>query len=147
MSEQANLENQLNPESLEKLATLPNLEQLKLETQNLAQTIKTNLGEVKRLAINEAWKILQGTASEIVILIEKYAGESVVGADKKTLALHLIEKLYDTVFIAVDLPLIPSIFEGLIHKYIKKILLLMVSSSIDVIVSTFNKIGYFKKTT
>lgn len=139
------VESQLNQENLASLVSLPNVEQLKLESQKLAETIKTNLGGIKRLAINEAWKILQATASEIVILIEKYTGENVSGADKKLIALNLIEKFYDAVFLAVDLPMIPSILEGFIHKYVKKVLLLMVSGSVDVIVSTFNKIGYFKK--
>jgi hypothetical protein len=49
------------------------------------------------------------------------------------------------VFLVVDIPLVPSLVEPIIHSYIKKILMIMVSASIDATVTIFRETGIFLK--
>ena len=118
--------------------------ELKPELENLVNQTKNSLGEVKRVPLDQAWKILQLVVASIVQSIEiKYV--SLVGKDKKTLALDCINKFYDTVFIIVDIPFVPNAFEPIIHRYVKKILMTMVGSSIDATVTIFKNVGVFKQ--
>jgi hypothetical protein len=67
------------------------------------------------------------------------------GPEKKKIALDYINAFYDKVFLVIDLPLVPALVEPIIHSYIKKILMIMVSSSIDATVTIFRETGIFLK--
>lgn len=67
------------------------------------------------------------------------------GKEKKAIAIEYINSFYDKVFVIVDIPLIPSLVEPIIHKYIKSIIMIMVSSSIDATVTIFRQTGIFLK--
>lgn len=114
-----------------------------LELNKLADETKKSLDEVKRVAINQAWKILQLTVALTIQVIEN-AATSLSGPDKKIIALDAISKFYDTVFVVVDIPFIPNILEGVMHKYVKTFLMTLVGSSIDAMVTTFRQVGIFK---
>lgn len=95
------------------------------------------------MALQEAWKVLQLVVATVVQIIENVATE-LSGPDKKALALDLIEKFYDTTFVVVDVPFVPNFLEPALHKHIKKILLTLVSGSIDATVTTFRSVGVFR---
>ena len=65
--------------------------------------------------------------------------------DKKAIAIEFINKFYDTTFNIVDIPVVPNILEPIIHSYVKQILMIMVSASIDATVSIFRQTGIFLK--
>jgi hypothetical protein len=117
---------------------------IKTEVQNLITKAKEGLNSVKHVAIDEAWKILQLTTASVIQIIETI-GYDLSGADKKALAMDLISKFYDSVFIVVDIPMVPNVFEPLLHKYIKAFLMILVSSTIDALVTTFRNAGIFLK--
>lgn len=114
-----------------------------LELNKLADETKQSLNEVKRVAINQAWKILQLAVAFTIQIIEKTA-TSLSGPDKKLIALDAISKFYDTVFVVVDIPFIPNVLESVMHKYVKTFLMTLVSSTIDAMVTTFRQVGIFK---
>lgn len=120
------------------------VEQLQPEIDLLINESKTSINNVKRIAIAEAWKILQLTVAKIIQIIENQA-KDLAGKDKKTTAMNLLSSFYDGVFVAVDIPMIPSALEVMIHKYIKQFLMILVSSTIDAMVTTFRDIGVFNK--
>lgn len=105
------------------------------------------MDEIKRIAIAEAWKILQLAVASIIQLIEKICND-LSSSDKKALAMDLLSNFYDKVFIVIDIPIVPNIFEPIIHKYVKAFLMILVSSTIDALVTTFRNTGVFlsKKT-
>jgi hypothetical protein len=117
-------------------------ENLKVDLENLIQENQKILGEVKSVAIAQAWKILQLAVAKIVQSIENKS-KSLAGKDKKEIAMSLLSQFYDAVFIAIDIPLVPSVAESIIHKYTKSFLMILVSSSIDAMVATFREIGIF----
>lgn len=119
----------------EKLA--PSLENLILESKN-------SLSNVKRVAVSEAWKILQLTVAKVVQLIEN-AAKDLSGKDKKALAMEILSRFYDGVFTIVDIPFVPSGLEFIIHKRVKGFLMLLVGSTIDAMVQTFKQTGIFSK--
>lgn len=123
---------------------LINQELIKQEVNNLILSVKSSLNQVKRIAIGEAWKVLQLATASVVQIIEKL-GQDLNNPDKKALAMELLNKFYDSVFVVVDIPVVPNVFEPIIHKYIKKILMIMVSSSIDATVTIFRETGVFIK--
>ena len=55
-----------------------------------------------------------------------------------------LSKFYDSVFIVVDIPMVPSFMQIIIGKYIKIFLMTLVSSSIDAMVTTFRQVGVFQ---
>lgn len=112
------------------------------EINRLIEESKSSIGNIKTIALNEAWKILQVTVAYVVQILEKSATE-LSGADKKALAMELLSKFYDGVFIVVDIPFVPNILEPIIHKQVKNILMLLVSGSIDATVTIFRKTGVF----
>ena len=114
------------------------------EVQKLIDQTKLALNDVKRIALSEAWKILQLAIATIIQIIESLAVEY-SGPDKKALAMELISKFYDSVFIIIDIPVVPNILEPIIHKYVKAFLLVLVGSTIDAMVTTFRNIGIFQK--
>jgi hypothetical protein len=118
------------------------LEVLKPELEKLVNESKTALGEVKRVAVSQAWKILQLAVVEIIQKIE-YNGSSLAGRDKKTVAMELLSQFYDSVFIVVDIPFIPPLIESIIHKHVKTFLMTLVGSTIDAMVTTFKNVGVF----
>lgn len=117
-------------------------EQIEKEIDITINDLKSQISSVKKLAISEAWKMLQLIVSRLVRIIESTA-VSWSGPEKKELAMSIVEQAYDKLFLVIDIPMIPSLLESYLHKYIKKILLLMVSSTIDATVTTFREIGLF----
>jgi hypothetical protein len=115
---------------------------LKPELENLITQSKLSLGEVKRVALSQAWNILQITVASVVQKIELTSPE-LVGKDKKTVALDLLSQFYDKVFTIVDIPFVPSFLEPIIRDSVKKILMILVGASIDAIVTTFRQTGIF----
>lgn len=121
------------------------IEQLKPELENLIVESKASLGEVKKVAVSQAWKILQLTVVSIIQKIEILA-KTEPGKTKKEAAMNLLNSFYDRVFIVVDVPFVPSIFEAIIHKYVKIFLMTLVGSTIDAMVTTFREMGIFNNT-
>lgn len=120
------------------------MDHLKPELENLINQTKNSLGEVKKVALDQAWKILQLAVAYCVQSIEnKFLTLS--GKDKKVIALDFINSFYDSVFIVVDIPFVPNALESIIHRYVKKILMVMVGSSIDATVTIFRNAGIFHK--
>jgi hypothetical protein len=117
---------------------------IKAEVEALILNVKNSLVEVKRLAINEAWKILQLATASVIQIIEKL-GHDISSQDKKVLAMDLLNKFYDSVFVVVDIPVVPNFLEPIIHKYVKSFLMILVSATIDALVTTFRNTGVFLK--
>lgn len=114
------------------------------EVEELTNNIKQSLGNVKRIAVDEAWKLLQLVTANTIQIIEKI-GEDLSGRDKKKLAIGLISNFYDKVFIVIDIPFLPNALESYIHKYVKQFLMLLVSTTIDSMVTIFRNTGVFLK--
>jgi hypothetical protein len=114
------------------------------EVEELTNNIKQSLGDVKRIAVDEAWKLLQLVTASIIQIIETI-GVDLSGRDKKKLAMALISNFYDTVFLVVDVPFLPNVLESYIHKYVKQFLMLLVSTTIDSMVIIFRNAGVFLK--
>lgn len=117
---------------------------IKQEVEKLTLQAKESLGEVKRIAIAEAWKVLQLATASVIQVIEKL-GQDLSSPDKKTLAMNLLSNFYDRVFLIVDIPVVPSALESIIHTYVKSFLMILVSSTIDALVTTFRNAGIFQK--
>ena len=58
--------------------------------------------------------------------------------------MEFLDKFYNNVFTIVDIPFVPSVFESIIHKYVKTFLMILVGSTIDAMVTTFKELGVFK---
>lgn len=114
------------------------------QAEKLHQQLKENLQSVKRVALNEAWKSLQLVTASTVQIIETVA-KDLEGQAKKDIAIEYINAFYDKAFLIVDIPFVPAMIEPIIHKYIKKILMIMVSASIDATVTIFRETGIFLK--
>lgn len=121
-----------------------------MQTQNLSVN---NLGDLvikakqvldaaKAVAMPQAWNILQLATAEVIQSIENNS-PTLKGADKKTLAMTMISNFYDQVFIVVNFPFLPQILQPIIQKYVKQILMLLVSATIDALVTTFRNSGIF----
>lgn len=117
-------------------------EVVSLEVEKLVNQAKTSLNEVKVVALAQAWKILQLAVASTVQIIENTATD-LAGKDKKAIAMELLNKFYDSVFVVVDVPFVPNLIEPIIHKYIKNFLMILVSSTIDAMVTTFRHTGVF----
>lgn len=115
---------------------------VKQQVEKLIQQTKESVENLKRVAIGEAWKLLQLATASVVQIIEQTA-DSLSGPEKKELALSLLNNFYDRVFVVVDVPFVPQLIEPIIHKYIKNILMIMVSASIDATVTIFRNTGVF----
>jgi hypothetical protein len=125
------------------MQTIPTTKELiQNEVQKLIQTTKTKLQEVKSLAISEAWKTLELAIATVVQIIEAI-GNDLSSPEKKELAMGLLSEFYDKVFHVIVIPGVPSFLYPILHKYIKSLLMLLVSSSIDAIVTTFRSTGIF----
>jgi hypothetical protein len=121
-----------------------------MQTQNLSvNNIKTLVDQaknilqsVKEVAMPQAWNILQLATVEVIQSIENNS-PTLKGADKKTLAMTMISNFYDQVFTLVNFPFVPKLLQPIIQKYVKQLLMLLVSSSIDALVVTFRNNGIF----
>jgi len=116
---------------------------IKLEFDKITQQTKQSLVGIKSLAISEAWKILQLSIALLIQIIEKIATD-LSGPDKKIIAMDILSKFYDNVFVVIDIPFVPNVVEPVIHKYVKGILMALVGASIDAMVTTFKQVGVFK---
>lgn len=112
------------------------------EAEKLHLEVKQNLQNLKSVALSEAWKTLQLVTASIVQVIEVIA-KDLEGKDKKAIAIEYINTFYDATFKIIDIPLVPNLFEPIIHSYVKKILMILVSSSIDATVAIFRQTGIF----
>lgn len=117
-------------------------EVVSLEVEKLVNQAKTSLNEVKVVALAQAWKILQLAVAATIQIIENTATD-LAGKDKKAIAMELLNKFYDSVFIVVDIPFVPNLVEPIIHRYVKAFLMILVSSTIDAMVTTFRNTGIF----
>lgn len=117
-------------------------ELLKPKVENLIQESQKALNEVKRVAVAQAWKILQLAVVEIIQSIERI-DPNLAGKDKKSIAMELLSGFYDTVFVVVDIPFVPNVIEPIIHRHVKSFLMILVSSTIDAMVTTFRQVGIF----
>lgn len=96
----------------------------------------------KSIAMPQAWKILQLATAEIIQNIENNS-PTLKGADKKTLAMTMLSNFYDQVFVIIDFPFVPKLLQPIIQKYVKQLLMLLVSATIDALVTTFRNSGIF----
>ena len=112
--------------------------------EKLIATAKERLSVVQRVAVDEAWKILQLATATVIQIIEAI-GNDLAGPEKKALAMELLNKFYDSVFVVVDIPVVPNFLEPIIHKYVKAFLMVLVGASIDALVTTFRNTGVFLK--
>jgi hypothetical protein len=119
-------------------------ELIRAEVEKLIASTKERVNEVKRFALGEAWKLLQLTTASVVQIIEAI-GNDLSNPDKKALAMDLLNSFYDKVFLIIDVPFVPNLVEPIIHKYIKNILMIMVSATIDATVTIFRNTGVFIK--
>lgn len=117
---------------------------IQTEVEKLIITAKERLKEVQRIAVDEAWKILQLATATVIQIIEAI-GNDLAGPEKKALAMELLNKFYDSVFVVVDIPVVPNFLEPVIHKYVKAFLMILVGASIDALVTTFRNTGVFLK--
>lgn len=113
------------------------------EIKIIIDETKDSLKNIKSFAVDEVWKILQLLTATVIQLIEQF-GNNLSSPDKKQLALDIISDFYDSVFIRVDIPWIPSVLEPIIHNHVKNFLMIFVSAGIDAMVTTFRNIGVFK---
>jgi hypothetical protein len=111
--------------------------------EDLINQTKISLNDVKTVAIAQAWKILQLAVAHTIQIIEAEC-VGLAGKDKKTIAMEALSKFYDSVFIVIDIPFVPNMFEPIIHGYVKKFLMVLVGSTIDAMVATFKEIGVFQ---
>ena len=116
---------------------------IKIKLDEFMTQVKVSLGEIKSVAISQAWKILQLAVAQTVQVLEQTTS-NLSGPDKKAMAMDYLSKFYDSVFIIVDVPMIPSFIEPIIRQYVKVFLMALVSSSIDAMVTTFRQVGVFK---
>lgn len=107
---------------------------------DLAQKILQNS---KNVAITQAWKVLQFAIAEVIQSIE-INNPTLKGADKKTLAMTMLGNFYDQVFKIVNFPFAPAFLQPIIQKYVKQLLMILVSASIDSLVSIFRQTGVFE---
>ena len=78
-----------------------------------------------------------------MVQITEAIARDLEGKEKKDIVIDYVNRFYDTAFIVVDIPLVPNFLEPIIHSYVKKILMILVSSSIDATVSIFRQTGIF----
>ena len=109
---------------------------------NLVDKAKEVISTAKAVAMPQAWKVLQLATAEVIQSIEENS-PSLKGADKKTLAMTMISNFYDQVFTIINFPFVPQVLQPIIQKYVKQILMLLVSATIDALVTTFRNSGVF----
>ena len=118
-------------------------ELVQVKVDLLINQVKLSLKDLKTVAISEAWKILQLTVIEIIQEIEE-SGPDLRGKDKKALAMELLSRFYDSVFMIIDIPFVPNFIEPIIHRHVKSLLMILLGSTIDAMVTAFRQIGIFE---
>jgi hypothetical protein len=113
--------------------------------EELITKVKTVLSSTKEIAISQAWGILQLAVAETIQTIEDN-NPSLKGSNKKEIAMNMISNFYDKVFLVVNIPFLPAILQPIIQKYIKALLMLLVSSTVDSMVEIFRRTGIFDST-
>ena len=109
---------------------------------NLVVKAKEMIRNAKAVAMPQAWNVLQLATAEVIQNIEDN-NPSLKGVDKKTLAMTIISKFYDQVFTIINFPFVPQLLQPIIQRYVKQILMLLVSATIDALVTTFRNSGVF----
>ena len=109
---------------------------------NLVAKAKQILKNAKAVAMPQAWNVLQLATAEVIQKIEDN-NPSLKGVDKKTLAMTMISKFYDQTFTIINFPFVPQVLQPIIQKYVKQILMLLISATIDALVTTFRNSGVF----
>lgn len=117
-------------------------EKVNQEIEKLISQAKESVKEVRNIALDQAWKILQLAVASIIQVIEMTAAD-LAGKDKKAIAMDMLSKFYNNVFVVIDVPFVPAAIEPIIHKHVKAFLMLLVSSTIDAMVTTFRNTGVF----
>lgn len=115
-----------------------------LELEKVANQVKESLVEVRKVALSEAWKILNKLTNSCVYIMQIF-GRDVAKTERKEIVLKVVSNFYDGVFKVVDVPFIPPILESVLHSYVKKIVMIFVAASIDAAVDTFKDLGIFSK--
>lgn len=115
-----------------------------VELQKVSIQAKESLAEVRRVALNEAWKTLNKLTNSCVYVMQVF-GKDVAKTERKELVLKIVSDFYDGVFKVVDVPFVPQILESVLHSYVKKIVMIFVAASIDAAVDTFKDLGVFSK--
>lgn len=121
------------------------MENQKLPVNDLGDLVtkaKEILKNAKAVAMPQAWNILQLATAEVIQTVEDN-NPSLKGIDKKTLAMGMISKFYDQTFTIINFPFVPQVLQPIIQKYVKQILMLLVSATIDALVTTFRNSGIF----
>lgn len=121
-------------------------ELVQVKVDLLVNQVKLSLKDLKTVAISEAWKILQLAVVEIIQEIEE-SGSDLRGKDKKALAMELLSRFYDSVFMIIDIPFVPNLIEPIIHRHVKSLLMILLGSTIDAMVTAFRQIGIFEDPT
>jgi hypothetical protein len=116
--------------------------ELSTKLQTLVDQFKTTLNNNKSVAVSTAWGVLQIATAEAIQVIEEN-NPSLKGSNKKEIALSMISNFYDKVFLVINIPYVPVVLQPIIQKYIKALLMLLVSSTIDSMVEIFRKTGVF----
>lgn len=112
----------------------------------LINKAKEILKETKNIAVPQAWNILQLAVAECVQAAQNNY-PNLAGSDKKLIVMNTLSMFYDSVFTIITIPVVPSFLQPIIQKYVKQLLMLLVSSSIDAMVTTFKQIGVFNNNT
>lgn len=121
------------------------VEKLKNQLQELIKKNQNNLNNIKSIALDQAWKILLLAVAEIIQAIQvNYP--NLAGKDKKAMAMELLSTFYDSVFLVINIPFVPNFIQPIISKSVKSLLMLLVSATIDAMVTTFKNTGVFSST-
>jgi len=112
--------------------------------KSLVDQAKVLLQSVSVVAMPEAWKVLQLAVAEVIQSIENN-NPNLKGADKKTLAMTMLSNFYDQVFTIINFPFVPKFLQPIIQKSVKSLLMILVSASIDSLVTIFRNNGIFAK--
>jgi hypothetical protein len=110
--------------------------------ENLVAKAKEILKNAKTVAMPQAWNVLQLATAEVIQNVEDN-NPSLKGVDKKTLAMGMISKFYDQTFTIINFPFVPQMLQPIIQKYVKQILMILISATIDALVTTFRNSGIF----
>ncbi len=112
--------------------------------ETLVESAKKTLKSVSAVAMPEAWKVLQLAVAEVIQSIEDNS-PNLKGADKKTLAMTMLSNFYDQVFTIINFPFVPKFLQPIIQKSVKSLMMILVSASIDSLVTIFRNSGVFNK--
>lgn len=119
---------------------------IKNEVQKIIEQSKESLNEIKVFALAEVWKLLQLLTAVVIQLIENL-GHNLSSPEKKELAMEVIGRFYDEIFVNIKISFMPSFVTSLFKVHIKSIIMIFVSSGIDAMVTTFRQVGVFKPKT